>query len=67
MAYCRAEGEEPCLGHDLEYLIMHDSVAVRTSPSDELTAEEEARDYQLNMQTCKTPGEMNRRSHRTKA
>ena len=57
MAYCRKDGEEPCLGHDLEYLIMHDSIAVKT-PSDELSPEEEARTYQFLMQRCKSEGEI---------
>ncbi|KAF0292101.1 Protein mab-21-like 3 [Amphibalanus amphitrite] len=55
MAYCRRDGDEPCLGHDLEYLIMHDSIAVRT-PSDELSPEEEARTYQFIMQRCRSEG-----------
>lgn len=35
MEYCRSDNDEPRLGHDLDYLIVHDNISVRTQFGDD--------------------------------
>ncbi|XP_037077623.1 ribosome-binding protein 1-like [Pollicipes pollicipes] len=52
--YSHSDNDEPSLGHDLEYLIVHDSISVR-GRFDE-PEENDATDYQFVMQKCRNEG-----------